>query len=207
MKKFTLFLSCVLGVLLLCYCNTSKPTKTSSDTSSTENSTDIVIESSTEVTEDITETTEYIDPQCIRDGIVYRPNPDQYIDAEIYQLRFEYYEHPKGQWDFYLFPSDQGINLQADNNDIKYITVYIDQEHAQKIYDELSKYKFYYWKDEDFKIVDENGVITCANPPYTLEIYSPQFWNTTSIRLNDEDLESFLAYCYEYFEAIYDSQT
>ena len=138
-------------------------------------------------------------------GMVVRPNPDQYIDPEIYYISF-YYTEQQNNINFWMSTDIKGTTFSCSTGDGKSVNVVIDEEHAQQIFDELGKYKFYYWQTEDYQQVDENGVITQINPPYTFYIYSSQFWNTTEIRLNEEDLQAFLTYVKTYCETIYESQ-
>lgn len=196
MKKFALFLSCVLGVLLLCSCNTSKPTKTSSDTSSTENSTDIVIESPTEVTEDITE---FVVPEEFTGfGFAYFQDsnkespydhlwsfavtkiPTTYIDrTEPYIYRLSAYRLLDPGSDInlstkYISPdscSEPGVVIYVSPYD-DYVeqgfSVEIDQEHFEELVKGFYSLEKTSWTSEDLTQTDANGVVTTIRRPYNL---------------------------------------
>ena len=212
MKKIVSAIISMMFLFSLVSCSAEKPTgstrETEEETEETKASVEVVVEEETTIEETTTETTEYIDPQCTDvNGMVVRPNPDQYIDPDIFQFMFYYsdYHGMSISLGMYYVGND-GVSLDASNGDKYSISVMIDKDHAQMIYDELAKYKFYYWKPEDYQVVDENGVITQTIPPYTFQINSSQFLNTEIIKLNDEDLEAFLSFCDEYCSAIAESQ-
>lgn len=209
MKK-TLAVMLSITSLILCACQASpkKPEGTSKEDRE-EETTRYVVEIADE-TEDVTEATETTEEEWVDPLGMGRPAPDQYIDPEIYTLSIYFADvNNHDHWAFSVGEFDtngNGVSLQASSNDGKWIYVNIDEEHAQAIFDEISKYKFYYWTKEEYQNIDENGVITNSNPPYDINIYSPQFINRTQVRLNDEDLEAFLTYVDAYCESIYASQ-
>lgn len=213
MKKIVSAIISIMFFLTLVSCSAEKPTgstrETEEETEETKTNVEVVVKEETTVEETTTETTEYIDPQCTDpySGIVIRPNPDQYIDPDILQFTFYYSDYHGIAISLGMYyVGNNGVSLVASNGDEYSINVTIDEDHAQMIYDELAKYKFYYWKPEDYQIVDKNGVITQTTPPYTFQINSSQFFNTEVIRLNDEDLEAFLSFCDEYCSTIAESQ-
>lgn len=212
MKKIVSAIISIMFLLTLVSCSAEKPTgstrETEEGTEETKASVEVVAKEETTIEETTTETTEYIDPQCTDvNGMVIRPNPDQYIDPDIFQFMFYYSDYHGMAISLGMYyVGNSGVSLVASNGDEYSINVTIDKDHAQMIYDELAKYKFYYWQPEDYQIVDENGVITQTTPPYTFQIYSSQFINTTEVRLEEEDLEAFLSFCDEYCSTIAESQ-